>query len=64
MARRGLGIALGQRRLAQPWIDSGALVALSAATLPLGHPYCAIHPHAKARKPALKRLLALLVQPR
>ena len=60
MARRGLGVALGQGALAGPMLASGALVALAPGTLPLGHDYVAIHPHAKARKPALQRLLALL----
>lgn len=60
MAARGLGVALGQRALAQPMIDAGALAMLSPEALPLGHDYVAIHPHAKARKPALQRMLALL----
>ncbi|MCC0081360.1 MAG: LysR family transcriptional regulator [Rhodobacter sp.] len=64
MARRGLGIALGQRTLAAPLLASGALVPLSPLTLPLGHPYAAVHPHARSRKPALQRMLALLGEPR
>ena len=64
MARRGLGVALGQHALAAPMIAAGALVALSPHSLPLGHAYVAVHPHAKSRKPALKRMLALLIQPR
>lgn len=64
MARQGLGVALGQRALARPLIDTGALVALSPDSLPLGHDYVAIHAPAQARKPALLRLLALLAPAR
>ncbi|MCB1389679.1 MAG: LysR family transcriptional regulator [Rhodobacteraceae bacterium] len=64
MARRGLGVALGQRALAQPMIDAGALVPLAPQTLPLGHPYVAVHPHVRARRPSLQRMLALLGVPR
>ena len=64
MARRGLGVALGQRSLAAPMLASGDLLALDARMLPLGHGYVAVHPHAKTRKPALKRVLALLTAPR
>ncbi|WP_068300594.1 LysR substrate-binding domain-containing protein [Pararhodobacter sp. CCB-MM2] len=60
MAERGLGVALGQRALAEPMVEAGRLTPLSPQTLPLGHDYVAIHPHAKARKPALQRMLALL----
>ena len=52
-ARRGLGIALGQRALAQEGIESGTLVALDPQALPLGHDYCAFYPRARARKAGL-----------
>lgn len=38
-ARLGLGIALGQRTLAAQDLETGRLVALSAAAIRLGHPY-------------------------
>ncbi|MCA3574232.1 MAG: LysR family transcriptional regulator [Aestuariivirga sp.] len=52
-ARRGLGIALGQRALAEEDLRNGRLVALDNQSLPLGHDYCAIHPATKARKSGL-----------
>lgn len=55
-ARRGLGVALGQRALAQEALRKGELVVADAASLPLGHDYCAAWPRAKARKPGLVQL--------
>ena len=55
-ARRGLGIALGQRALSQEALRAGELVALDENVLPLGHDYCAIYPRAKARKGGLLQL--------
>jgi len=55
-ARRGLGVALGQRALAQEALCKGELVVTDAASLPLGHDYCAAWPRAKARKPGLVQL--------
>jgi LysR family glycine cleavage system transcriptional activator len=55
-ARRGLGVALGQRALAQEALRKGELVVTDAASLPLGHDYCAAWPRAKARKPGLVQL--------
>jgi LysR family glycine cleavage system transcriptional activator len=52
-ARRGLGIALGQRALAQEGLESGTLMALDPQALPLGHDYCAFYPRARARKAGL-----------
>ncbi len=52
-ARRGLGIALGQRALAQEGLDGGALVALDRRSLPLGHDYCAFYPRSRSRKAGL-----------
>ena len=56
-ARRGLGIALGQRSLADESLRSGQLAMLAPQTLPLGHDYCAVYPHAKARKAGLLPLI-------
>ena len=46
-ARRGLGVALGQRALAQEALRKGELVVTDAASLPLGHDYCAAWPRAE-----------------
>lgn len=59
-ARRGLGIALGQRALADEQLRNGQLAALAPQSLPLGHDYCAIYPHAKARKAGLLQLTEYL----
>ena len=56
-ARRVLGVALGQRALAQELLQRGDLVVLDEAALPLGHDYCAAWPRAKARKPGLVQLI-------
>jgi LysR family glycine cleavage system transcriptional activator len=50
LALSGAGIALGQRLLAQRDLASGALLAPFATSLPLTHPYCLVHAHAKADK--------------
>jgi LysR family glycine cleavage system transcriptional activator len=54
LAAAGAGIALGQRLLAGAALADGRLVAPFGPSIPLGHPYCAVHAHAKARKPAVK----------
>lgn len=59
-ARRGLGIALGQRALSQEAVQAGELVVLDENALPLGHDYCAIYPRAKARKAGLVQLTEYL----
>lgn len=59
-ARRGLGVALGQRALAQDLIDKGELVVLDEGSLPLGHDYCAAYPRGKARKQGLVPLIDCL----
>ncbi|WP_373504582.1 LysR substrate-binding domain-containing protein [Aestuariivirga sp.] len=59
-ARRGLGIALGQRALAQESISTGTLVVLQDDSLPLGHDYCAVHPMTRARRAGLAELNAFL----
>lgn len=50
LAREGLGVALAQRMLAAEDLAAGRLVVLSPISLGLGHPYCLVHPHSKARK--------------
>lgn len=59
-ARRGLGVALGQRQLAEEDIVQGRLVVLSPDALPLGHDYSAVYPQAKSRRPGLQQLMAYL----
>ncbi len=56
-AVRGLGIALGQRSLAEEHLHAGRLAVLNPHALPLGHDYCAIYPHTKARKAGLLQLI-------
>ncbi|MEO5324522.1 LysR substrate-binding domain-containing protein [Mesorhizobium sp. CC13] len=59
-ARLGLGIALGQYALARADLEAGRLVALSSATVRLGHPYCAFVPPAKIDRADVSRLIGLL----
>ena len=51
VAREGIGIALGHRLLAKRDLESGALVALSEKSLPLGQSHILAFPQAKARQP-------------
>lgn len=60
MAREGLGVALGQALLAQDDLAGGRLLALSDVTLPLGHPYGLVWPHARAGKRHLAGLVEWL----
>jgi LysR family transcriptional regulator, glycine cleavage system transcriptional activator len=53
MARDGLGVALGQRMLAEDDLAAGRLVRLSDLGIALGHPYCLVHPAGKTRRPGL-----------
>ena len=62
LAGRGIGIALGQRQLADEMIRRGELVELTNQSLPLGHDYCVVHPHGKARKPGVETLVNWLTQ--
>lgn len=55
-ARGGLGVALGQRLMAEDDLQAGRLVALSAVSIPLGHPYSLVHPRGRARKAGLQKL--------
>jgi len=52
-------VVLGQCALAAPMLATGALVALSPLSLPLGHDYVALHAPARTDSPELKRMLAL-----
>lgn len=56
-ARLGLGIALGQRALAQADLEAGRLITLSSDAVRLGYPYCAFMLPAKANR---KDLVALV----
>jgi LysR family glycine cleavage system transcriptional activator len=62
MARDGVGVALGQRMMAEGDLAQGRLVALSDITIALGHPYCVVHPRSKARKPGLQALIDWLAR--
>ncbi len=56
-ARDGLGVALGQRMMAQEDLAGGRLVFLSSLAAPLGHPYSVVYPRSRARKVGLKGLV-------
>ncbi len=60
-ALSGTGIALGQRLLAEKDLAAGRLRAPFATSLALGHPYCAVHPQAKAQKPGIKPFVSWLL---
>jgi LysR family glycine cleavage system transcriptional activator len=60
LARLGIGVALGQRQLAEGELSAGSLVAPEAETLALGHPYCAVHAHGKKGRAGLSSLLEVL----
>jgi len=55
LALMGQGLALGQRLLARDEIARGRLQAPFPRPIPLGHPYCAVHAHSKARKPGIQK---------
>lgn len=57
MARDGVGVALGQRMLAEDDLAAGRLVPLSELSLALGHAYCLVYPQSKSRKAGLLRLI-------
>jgi LysR family glycine cleavage system transcriptional activator len=59
-ARLGMGVLLGQRQLAARHIQENRLILLSEQSLPLGHAYSAVYPHARIRHSGLKKLLAML----
>jgi LysR family transcriptional regulator, glycine cleavage system transcriptional activator len=56
-ACHGLGVLLGQRRLAQNYLQQGRLVVLSETALPLGQAYYAVYPHAGQRRDQVQALL-------
>lgn len=60
MARAGLGVALGQRLLAQDDLAAGRLVALSGLSLPLGRPYGLVWPRARGGKRQVMALVQAL----
>lgn len=62
LARRGMGVVLGQRLLAAEMLASGELVLVAPHTIPLGYAYNLVHPRAKAHKPMLKDLMAFLLE--
>lgn len=57
LAVRGVGVALGQRHMGADDLAAGRLVVLDEQPLALGHPYCLVYPHAKARKAGLLDLV-------
>lgn len=63
LARRGLGVVLGQRLLAADDLAAGRLLPLSDLTLPLGHAYCLAAPKAKQQKRHLAGLVRWLTAP-
>ena len=60
LALAGAGVALGQRLLAAGELAAGRLLAPDPRPLPLGQPYCLVHPHRKAGRPGLQSLLQAL----
>lgn len=62
LARKGLGVALGQRMMALDDISEGRLVALSDISVALGHAYCLAYPRAKSRKRHLVDLVNWLAE--
>ena len=61
-ARLGMGVALGQWVLARADLEAGRLVAPVEQALALGHPYCAVHAHAKAGRGGLGTLIEWLLR--
>jgi LysR family glycine cleavage system transcriptional activator len=57
LAATGCGIALGQLLLARDELADGRLVAPFAQTLALGHDYCAVYPHSRKGKRAVKAFI-------
>ena len=57
LARDGVGVALGQKMLAEDDLSAARLVALSDIAIPLGHPYSLVHPISKSRKAGLQSLI-------
>ncbi len=60
-ASAGLGVILGQQRLAEPWLREGRLRLLAeGGSLPLGQSYFAIHAHHRREPVLLEALLEIL----
>ncbi|WP_245431416.1 LysR substrate-binding domain-containing protein [Mesorhizobium atlanticum] len=59
-ARLGLGIALGQKVMANADLEAGRLIALSSVSVRLGQPYCAFMLPAKAERADIAGLVELL----
>ncbi|MEM8811728.1 MAG: LysR substrate-binding domain-containing protein [Pseudomonadota bacterium] len=62
LARAGVGLCLGQTMLAREDLSTGSLIPISRQPLTLRHPYCAVHPHRKAKRPDLQRFVHILLQ--
>jgi LysR family glycine cleavage system transcriptional activator len=62
LAVSGLGIALGQRMLAQDELADGRLVTPFSQALPLGYDYCAVYPHAKTGKKIVNSFVTWMVR--
>lgn len=60
LARLGMGIALGQKIMAQADLEAGRLIALSSASLKLGHAYCGFVPTGKGKRVDVQRLIGFL----
>ena len=59
-AAAGMGVILGQRHLADPWLGDGRLVMLATKGLSLGQSYYAVHAHSRLEPVLLDSLLELL----
>ncbi len=59
-AAAGMGVILGQQRLAETWLRDGRLIALTTDSLPLGQSYFALHPHSRREPVLLDALLDIL----
>jgi LysR family transcriptional regulator, glycine cleavage system transcriptional activator len=63
-AANGLGIALARKRIVQPWLDDGRLVALPGPVLPTRWQYYVVHPAHRRLRPAARAFVEwLLAQP-
>jgi LysR family glycine cleavage system transcriptional activator len=60
VARAGLGVALVQRRMAAPFLASGALGLAHPAQMPMPLPYVAVLPATRGRRPDVRALVAHL----
>jgi LysR family glycine cleavage system transcriptional activator len=61
-ASNALGVVLGQRKLAQIYLQQGRLVVLSEMALPLGQAYYAVYPHAGQRRDQVREFLQQLAE--